>query len=206
MKINTSQKVINKQTNINQLNLGLNIIALALIGMIKISSLIFKSNLEFNIFDILTIVLSILGIVLSIIYLRVKGGLLQDTITSSLATASLVLCGLALFMYNEPIQLHKIIYFGVTIILFLGMFIAFLVNKVGLKKDKSEVPNIKLNFIMIIVGIVVTLAIIITTNYISKKYYNDTLTIFIGTFAMVIGCVYSTVVAVNIKKMRIGQN
>lgn len=205
MKINTSQKGTDKTPNINQLNLVLNLITLGLIAMLKISSFIFKNNLEFNIFDILTITSAIIGTILSAVYIKIKAGLVQDTITAFLATTSLLLCGLALFIYNEPIQLHKNIYFVLTIILFLGMFITFSVNKVGLNNDKNEVSNLKLNFIMALVGLVVALAIIFATNYISKKYYNDTLTIFIGTFSIVFGCVYSSVAAVNIKKIRNGQ-
>lgn len=204
MKINISKNSNNKQANFKQVNLWLNIIVLGLIAMIKVSAFIFYSNIEFNIFDILTIISSIIGIMLSTLYLKDKNELNKETISISCTAISLLLVGFSLLMYNNPMKLHKNIFFIISIVIFLGMFITFSLNQVGLKIDKDEIPNIKLNLIMSMIGAAITITLIIITNYISKKYYNDSLTIFIGSIAVLLASIYSMVAAINIKKIRRG--
>lgn len=198
-------EIYNKKADINQVNLWLNLIALGLIVLIKIPKFITYSSIVFNTFDILTLVVATVGVILATLCLKIKSNLNKDTVSISCTAITLALVGLALLMGNEPIELHKNIYFIYSIVTFLVPFIAFSFNKVGLNIKQDETPDVRLNLIMSMAGAIITITLIVITNYISKKYYNDTLTIFIGSISTILSGIYSMIAAINIKKIRKGE-
>lgn len=206
MRINTEQSTKNKEYSVYKVNLGLNAIILGGIALLKISSIISKTGIIFNVFDILTVISAVTAIIYSFVYSKRKNELKAETISISITAIALLMIGISLFMNNDPIAIHKTIYVLSSIVMFGGVFIAFSMNKVGLNVDKNEVPNLRLNFIMAIVGAVIALTLIVITNYIAKKYYNGTLTILIGSTAIIFATLYSMVASINIKKIRRSQN
>lgn len=198
--INLDKKT-NIPQNINILNLAFSLSSLGFLMGFKLVDLLFYGTIKISVLDFLAITISTLGSILSLTYLKFKAGLIEEGITATLSTISLFLCGSALFISNNPLNKHINIFFGTSLIFYLGLFIIFVTNRAGLDIKENEAPNNFWNLIAVSSSGIVTIITIQYVNYISEKYYNDTLSIGVGAILVILGAIYTIIAAIYIKKI-----
>lgn len=194
-----------KKVNPSTLNIQLNFIVAFIAIIFKIVKFLKDGEFIFNIFDIAVFAFSIGSILLTLLISKeIENSLMRRTLLVTLTSLSLLFLGFSLIVYNDPSTVHLTIYTVYTLVLFLGSFVLFYFNTVGLNIDENEKPDVRLNLIFSIVGALVVIILIAITNYISEKYYNGTLSIFVGSVSSLLASISSMVVGINVKKLRKG--
>lgn len=208
MKDNTPQ--VDKYANLTvcEASLKLNTALLLMFCIYKLFALVAYDIFTLSYYEILTLVFIILGQIISKIYSTREQTLDNDTLSILFTTLSLVLYGTTTALTSNLLPSHKIGLYCYIALVVIVPFIVFSINKVGLHIDNTESEegtNKSLAaFLGSIVGAILGIILIVVTNYYSKKYYNGTLTILVGSMCIALAGVYASVLAIDIKKLMHG--
>lgn len=204
---NNLNKNTNTPQNINILHLAFCLFSLIFLMTYKFVDFTVYGTIDINIFDFLTIIISTLGSILSITYLKFKSGLIEEAITATLCTLSLFFSGIALFVYNNPLDKHRNLFLGASIITYLVIFIFVLITKIGVETNSKDIvektPDIKWLIVPALLSGFFITAATSYIRYISRVYYNGSLIMRLGLIFIYLGALYTIIVAIYIKKIRL---